>query len=1331
MNFLIKLLRGFWYLIWYLFAATVVLMAAVFGIARLLLPLAGDYNQDIENYATQLAGRPIKIMSLDAEWHGFSPSLVLNNVRLLSSDGNTTLLQLSRARLDFDLIGMVMSRQVQFKRFALIGADLSVIREKSGAINLSGFEPDQPAQTSNDEATSVLHWMLAQGEINVHAKKVIFQDMKDNARRYDFSNVSFVLKNQGGRHLIDGAIGFPQPSNEKFAFSLDINGDFIAGNEWAGKMYINAVNLDIAKLFGVLGSRGHSVKVGTSNFQLWSDWRDAQLIGLQGDISLEDIQWQADNQFTPLLQAVLKQKQPDGIDSGDAHYGKAASIDYDKIVGRFMWDRYDTGWQLIGDNFFIARDSKIWPTTQFALHYFKDTGNSEQPGARRLDLRANVIRIEDLAPLVPLLVGNYQNYATKLEKLAPEGDIRNVNFRWSNADDNFKAAARLQNVSFSPMGKIPGVKGLSGDIRFSKQAGSVQLNTQRAVLSSPDMFRWDIPIKYVKGQIGWSVNSDNITISSRDMQLATPDIDGKAVMDVEIPRAGGSPFLSLIVNFEKGDGSKATNYLPVSILKPNTIKWLDAAIVQGNVISGGAIIYGPLKEFPFTNGQGVFETRFEVEKGILDYAEDWPELHEVNAKVLFRGKSLLITADHAKVFDSTFSDVRVSIDQLGMRPLAINIEGRVTGKTQEKLNYLMVAPTLNKQFGKYLVDLRADGDSQLDLNIALKVKSHIESEVNGRLWVSDNKLEMSGYPDLLSGINGELNITNDGISATSVNAKLLNQPGRLYVQTISDKNNPNNKDIAIRAVGKFDSKQLASQYFPVLTDMVEGKSKWTVEVALPADREVKQKRNVQLKVMSNLAGVSLNLPPPFNKSKQDARQLYVLMNIKNSEKALVKTTFGGQFEGIFEYDKANPDRVTRGEARFGGGPAVLPRSKGLRIAGQLQELSLDIWRNLFKQIADTMPPETPDTGATASEDKSLLGYSSMISTVNLQVDKFEFLGQQAANMKLSVNRQEEWLDISVDSQAFKGDIRIPEDFEKHYVTLDMQEFHVKSRDDSAGGKIDPRELPAIKLNGRNVSYDNKQLGRVALETARTDDGILLQQLVINPHETTIKGFGKWIVKQGQDTSSLEFVLDSNNLGATMRDLGYLETIDQGKGKVSAKLEWPGALYNPDLSHISGEVELDFRNGRILDIEPGGAARLFGLFSLQTLPKRLILDFSDLFSKGLGFDSISGKFKVEDGDAYTNDFELLGTSADVSLKGRIGLGAQDYDQKVRVTPHITDAAVLLSIVTAQPLLILLQQILKQDIEGAAAVEYSLTGSWDNYTLTPILKPQPVWDDTEDF
>lgn len=1331
MSFLIKMFRGIWYLIWYLFAATVVLMAAIFGIARLLLPLVGDYNRDVENYATQQAGRPIKIMSLDAEWHGFSPSLVLNNVRVLNRDGSSTILQLSRARLDFDLIGMALSKQVQFKRFALSGADVSVVREKSGNINLAGFEGSQPVRPGDDDTAALLQWIFAQGEISLHANNLVYQDMKTNARRYQFSNVSFVMKNQVQRHIIDGAISFPQHSDQEFTFALDIRGDLVSGANWSGQMYVSGANLDISRIFGALASHGHGINVGKSNFELWSDWRDAELVGLQGDISLEDIRWRTAKRFTPVLQTLLETKQHTGNDTGIVERDSANSIQYDNIVGRFMWDRYDEGWQLIGDKFVLKRNSRIWPTTQFAVHYVKDTSNKEEPGSRRLDVRANLIRMEDLAPLVPVLMGDYQDYAAFTEKLAPEGDIKNANFRWMEAEQNFKLSARLENVGYSPVGKVPGIRGLSGDLRISNQGGSLLLKTSRAEFSAPEMFRWDIPITHLKGQLDWRLDPERITLASRNLELATPHAESEAVIELEVPRTEGSPFLSLIMNFKKGQGSKTSSYLPVSILKPNTVKWLDSAIIQGDVISGGAIVYGPLNQFPFTEGQGVFETRFAVKNGILDYADEWPELHDVEANVLFRGNSLLITSDHAKVLDSTLNDIWVNIPDLRAKPLAIDIRGKVNGATQEKINYMMIAPPLNQQYGQYLADLKTDGHSELDLKIDLKVKPQIESRVSGRLKMLDNKLEMSGFPGLLTGINGELAITNDGIRAKSINASLLDQPGKLYVQTITDKKKPGIKDIVVRADGKFDAKQLARNYFPLLADMVDGKSEWVVELALPADRDAKQKRNVQLKVSSNLEGVQLNLPPPFSKNKKDFRQLYVVMNIRNANKALLKTTYGGEYEGIFEYDRQNPVLITRGEVRLGGGPAVLPRSDGLRLVGQVRELSLDIWSNLIKQISESMVPEKPAPAATASQETSLSAYRAMINTVSLRVDKFEFLGQRAANLNLSVNRHEDWLDISLESKEINGVIRIPEAFDKHYVTLDMQELHIKTGEDGARRKVDPRELPAIKFNGRNVSYDEKQLGRVAFETARTNNGLMLQQLVINPRETMIKGFGEWVIEQGKDKSSLEFVLESSDLGTTMKDLGYVETIEEGKGKVVAKLNWPAPLFNPDLANISGEVELDFKNGRILDIEPGGAARLFGLFSLQTLPKRLILDFSDLFSKGLGFDTIHGNFNVEEGDAYTNNFQLSGTSADVALKGRIGLGAQDYDQKIRVTPHITDVAVLLSIVTAQPLLLLLQQILKQDIEGAASVEYTLTGSWDNYTITPILKPQPIWEEPEDF
>jgi uncharacterized protein YhdP len=307
---------------------------------------------------------------------------------------------------------------------------------------------------------------------------------------------------------------------------------------------------------------------------------------------------------------------------------------------------------------------------------------------------------------------------------------------------------------------------------------------------------------------------------------------------------------------------------------------------------------------------------------------------------------------------------------------------------------------------------------------------------------------------------------------------------------------------------------------------------------------------------------------------------------------------------------------------------------------------------------------------------------------------------------------------------------VPANLDTNPLEFDMQQVRITSAE-AGGAKPDPRELPGIVFNSRSFTYDNKKLGAVAFELAKTNNGLLLQQLIVRPRATTVKGHGFWLVEQGQPKSMFEFVLDSDDLGKTMKDLGYVDTISGGQGTISAKLHWPGSIIDPDLHSINGNVELDFEDGRILDIEPGGAARLFGLFSLQTLPRRLTLDFSDLFGKGLGFDTIHGQFKVESGDAYTNNFDLQGPSADVSLSGRIGLGSQDYDQRIRVTPHITDSAILLSIITSQPLLFFFQQLLKEDFDKATSFEYSLTGPWDNYKLDPLVNEVPLAPDTEEF
>ena len=143
-----------------------------------------------------------------------------------------------------------------------------------------------------------------------------------------------------------------------------------------------------------------------------------------------------------------------------------------------------------------------------------------------------------------------------------------------------------------------------------------------------------------------------------------------------------------------------------------------------------------------------------------------------------------------------------------------------------------------------------------------------------------------------------------------------------------------------------------------------------------------------------------------------------------------------------------------------------------------------------------------------------------------------------------------------------------------------------------------------------------------------------------------------------------------------------------------------------------------KEGRLLSVEPG-SGRLFGLLSLQELPRRLSLDFADLFAKGFAFDKIEGWFKLEQGNAYTNSLYMEGPSAKVEVSGRTGLLTQDYDQRAFVTPALSASLPIAGAlfgpagVGVGAALYLGQQVFKevpQQVDRFLRTEYTITGSW---------------------
>ncbi|MDZ4263601.1 MAG: AsmA-like C-terminal region-containing protein, partial [Pseudomonadota bacterium] len=353
------------------------------------------------------------------------------------------------------------------------------------------------------------------------------------------------------------------------------------------------------------------------------------------------------------------------------------------------------------------------------------------------------------------------------------------------------------------------------------------------------------------------------------------------------------------------------------------------------------------------------------------------------------------------------------------------------------------------------------------------------------------------------------------------------------------------------------------------------------------------------------------------------------------------------------------------------------------------------------------------------------------------VDSALVFGQPLHQVKLQAQHTTNAWRAQIESNELAGKIVLPDDWD-YPLQMELTRLYISTAesgdkkaaagaspstpDKSADKPVDPRELPPLQIKSADTRLGKAALGRMELLTTRRLNGMSIDSLNLDSATANIKLRGGWL--QGVDAKQHSYIngtLDIHDLGDLLSGFGYVETVKGGKGSSNVDLKWSGAIIDPAVARLEGMVDFDLEGGRLLEVDPG-AGRLFGLLSVQALPRRLTLDFSDLFGKGLAFDYMRGRFDFKDGNAVTDNFVLDGPSAQVELQGRVGLVARDYDQQLKVIPHFTSslplAGAVVGGVVVGAAVLLVEKLLKSNIDRATGINYRVTGSWDN----PVMARQ---------
>jgi uncharacterized protein YhdP len=259
--------------------------------------------------------------------------------------------------------------------------------------------------------------------------------------------------------------------------------------------------------------------------------------------------------------------------------------------------------------------------------------------------------------------------------------------------------------------------------------------------------------------------------------------------------------------------------------------------------------------------------------------------------------------------------------------------------------------------------------------------------------------------------------------------------------------------------------------------------------------------------------------------------------------------------------------------------------------------------------------------------------------------------------------------------------------------------------------------PSLDIVVDDFELRGKKLGRIEVEASnRLGTGGVrewrLSKLTLLTPEARLSGSGQW-GGAARRRIVMDFQLDLADSGAFVERFVGVRALRGGRGRLQGEVSWSGSPLSLHVPSLAGQMNLALDAGQFLKAGPG-AGRLLSVLSLQSLPRRLVLDFRDVFQEGFAFDNVTGDIAIRDGVASTNNFRMRGVQAAVLMEGRADLERETQDLRVLVVPEINAGTASLAYAAINPAVglgtFLAQLLLRKPLMAAGTREFRVSGSW---------------------
>ncbi|NRD72491.1 TIGR02099 family protein [Shewanella sp. VB17] len=1252
------------------------LFALVISLFRALLPQLDQIRAELINYIEFEYQVQVDVGELTAKWQALGPELTIRRLTIPSQEHLPFTLLIDNVHVKLDFWQSIISVSPQITRVIFDGVQVALDIDK---VNNSALTHSQDMTKQVADTDWIYRLLLEQlTHFSIHDASLQLLSVTHEYRPIYVKDLTWMnskLRHQGhGKLYLDEAAS----EVELLSLQLDIVGSGYKPDSLQGQVYLAARSLDLGKWASRQTSPYDSTRKlaleGVINLEAWFDIAQRNMTSAHIEFEPSWLEWQLNEQ--------------------EQHFEVEG--------GRMLWVATDKGWRLKSQDLAFQTNQKAWPKLELTA----------EKNHQVLTTTLNRLDTSTLLPLLPLIPTVDLGGLKKWQLLEPKGYVNEVTF---SVDDNGpQLAFGIEQLSWQHKAQVPGVSPFDMSVAWQKNSVYLSLPKQKYVLDFGSAFKQSLALDGEAFNAQYDLTSQALALPS--IELNNPDIAIEASMRLNLL---DTAHLALLADVKFHDVSKAVNYFPLNGMSQELVEYLETGLVAGKIQDAKVLYNGALSGYPYQDHSGIFQTEFTLEEAEFEFQPDWPSVTSLNLSAVFENDRMDLLINKGQLLDVVVDGANIVIPQLGERSL-LQINADLLTQGEAATQVLNRSP-LADQVGSTLNMVQIQGQVSAKLDLDIPLYEGEKERIHGLVNFDKTPVYIAEPGLALEEVTGQVEFLDDVVTGKGIEAILFEQAVSL---TFDTKSLGDDYGLDLQLSGAWALENLPDYLDNPLKGFYSGELSWEGDMSMIFEPTGYQ---IQAKVSSDLLGVNLALPDHFAKKEDLPRQLTAEFTGNNKQSSL-GITLGEDIDFLAGFDEASGNKLAYFDLMLGRlftSDDHINKDKG-RLQLSIDNTKFTPWLAIINQFTQS---EQPEISEIAQEENERNHFFPPLISIDGEIAHLDLMGQPLTHLNISAKPIDSVWRFEAESDEFDGRVDFYPDWSTQGLKLVASKLHLSpviKKPENAVFKSNTvlKNLPPLAIDVDEFSLYGKPLGHLVLQGTPQDDNYHIQTVSLTTPSVTFVGNGTWNNSGNENVTEFNVKLDAAKFDDLSAILGMDPGLKDAPLAINGKVSWQGGPYAFSLGSLNGLIDFKLGKGHLSEVSDKGA-RLFSLFSLDSLLRKLSLDFSDVFGKGLYFDTFTGTLDIDHGVIKTHNTEMDAVAGNMKVRGYTDLMTESLHYDIRFVPQLASSVPTVVLLTTGGWTFglgafALTKVLEPVIEVITELRFRLTGTMSAPKLEELAR-----------